>query len=585
MSFLIVGGRDLRKTVCKTVQKAVRIAVAGLIAGELLVAGGSLASARAEERAVLAVVTVDSYADLKKQAGWLGTQVGQPGLAGMVESVLLMATQGRGLAGLDVKRPLGAVVTTDGGDLAVHGFVPVKSLDKLLDSLQAVTGPTEQSGDSRSLTLPSGIALDLVEENGWAIVSPQGMDVKAVDPTPLFAPLAENYTLGIELFPHLLPGSLRQQLRMLIEQGAAAAGEQGQPLDGRALSAAIDTLVNMESLALGIAIDSDKGRLFLENRTVAVPGSPLALAMEGTDKGQLTVPMPPATDGSRPAVAGHLVQSVPEASRRDALAMLEQALPATSNDPLTKTLALLLRETISSVLATGGIDAAVCVDTNDVAKNVAPNEGGKALPAVTAGIRVKDGAALENRVKQTFGGQNGGKPLLPPGVKIAFDSGKVGTTNLHTITVDVSGTDAAERLGETVDITLAVTPEYAFLMAGGDPQQRLAAVLGPAGKANSEAKPIVGVDVSVSRLMAPILAEFGVLPTDSSAAGDDTGNDRQGGDVTLLIRPIDRGVATRLSADATALRVLAAGAGAIEPIGGANPNGFPPGFPPPIRER
>jgi len=580
MSFLIVGGRDLRKTVCKTARRAVRIAVAGLIAGELLVAGGSLASARAEERAVLAVVTVDSYADLKKQAGWLGTQVGQPGLAGMVESVLLMATQGRGLAGLDVKRPLGAVVTTDGGDLAVHGFVPVKSLDKLLDSLQAVTGPTEKSGDSRSLTLPSGIALDLVEENGWAIVSPQGMDVEAVDPAPLFAPLAENYTLGIELFPHLLPDSLRQQLRMLIEQGAAAAGEQGQPLDGRALSAAIDTLTNMESLALGIAIDSDQGRLFLENRTVAVPGSPLALAMEGTDKGQLTVPMPPAADGSRPAVAGHLVQSVPEASRRDALAMLEQALPATSNDPLTKTLALLLRETISSVLATGGIDAAVCVDTNDVAKNVAQNEGGKALPAVTAGIRVKDGAALENRVKQTFGGQNGGKPLLPPGVKIAFDSGKVGTTNLHTITVDVSGTDAAERLGETVEITLAVTPEYAFLMAGGDPQQRLAAVLGPAGKANSEAKPIVGVDVSVSRLMAPILAEFGILPTDSPAAGEDTGNDRQGGDVTLLIRPIDRGVATRLSADASALRVMAAGAGALEPIGGANPNGFPV----PVRE-
>ncbi len=581
MLFLTVGGRVLRKTV----RRVVHGAAAGLCAGGLFVIGGGLPSAHAEERTVLAVVTVDSYADLKKQAGWLGTQVGQPGLAGMVESVLLMATQGRGLAGLDVKRPLGAVVTTDGGDLAVHGFVPVKSLDKLLDSLQAVTGPTEQSGDSRSLTLPSGIALDLVEENGWAIVSPQGMDVKAVDPTPLFAPLAENYTLGIELFPHLLPGSLRQQLRMLIEQGAAAAGEQGQPLDGRALSAAIDTLVNMESLALGIAIDSDKGRLFLENRTVAVPGSPLALAMEGTDKGQLTVPMPPATDGSRPAVAGHLVQSVPEASRRDALAMLEQALPATSNDPLTKTLALLLRETISSVLATGGIDAAVCVDTNDVAKNVAPNEGGKALPAVTAGIRVKDGAALENRVKQTFGGQNGGKPLLPPGVKIAFDSGKVGTTNLHTITVDVSGTDAAERLGETVDITLAVTPEYAFLMAGGDPQQRLAAVLGPAGKANSEAKPIVGVDVSVSRLMAPILAEFGVLPTDSSAAGDDTGNDRQGGDVTLLIRPIDRGVATRLSADASALRVMAAGAGALEPIGGANPNGFPVPVPPPIRER
>ncbi len=569
MSLLTVGGRGLRKTV--------RIAVAGLIAGILLATGGGLASARADERTVLAVVTVDGYADLKKQAGWLGTQVGQPGLAGMVESVLLMATQGRGLAGLDVKRPLGAVITTDGNDLAVHGFIPVKSLDKLLDSLQAVTGPTQQLGDTRSLTLPSGIALDLEEQNGWAIVSPQGMDAEAVDPAPLFAPLSEHYTVGIELFPHLLPGSLRQQLRMLIEQGAAAAGEQGQQLDGRALSAALDSLANTESLVLGIAIDSDNDRLFIENRTVAVPGSPLALAMEGADKGQLSVPMPPAADGSRPAVSGHLVQSVPEASRRDALAILEQALPASSDDPLTKTVALLLRETISSVLATGGIDAAVCVDTDDVALK----DLGKALPAVTAGIRVKDGAALENRVKQTFGGQNGGKQLLPPGVKIAFDSGKVGSANLHTITVDVSGTEAAERLGETVDVTLAVTPEYAFLMAGGNPQQRLTGVLGPAGKADSEAKPIVGVDVSVRRLMAPMLAEFGILPTDSPSAEENTGNDRQGGDVTLLIRPIDRGVATRLSADATALRVLAAGAGALEPIGGANPNGFPI----PVREQ
>ena len=571
MSFLTVSGRGLRKTV----RRVMHVAVAGLCAGGIFIIGGSLPSAHAEERTVLAVVTADSYADLKKQAGWLGTQVGQPGLAGMLESVLLMATQGRGLAGLDVKRPLGAVVTTNGSDLAVHGFVPVKSLDKLLDSLQTVTGPTQQSGDTRSLTLPSGIALDLVEQDGWAIVSPQGMDVEAVDPAPLFAPLAENYTLGIELFPHRLPDSLRQQLRMLIEQGAAAAGEQGQQLDARALGAAFDGLANTESLALGIAIDSDNGRMFLENRTVALPDSPMALAMQGADKGNSSVPMPAAADGSRPAISAHVVQSVPEASRRDAIAMLEQALPATSTDPLTKTLALLLRETIASVLATGGIDAAACVDTDDVAQK----DRGKALPAVTAGIRVKDGAALETRIKQTFGGpasgQNGGKRLLPPGVDVAFDSGKVGGTNLHTITVDLSGTEAAERFGDTVDVTLAVTPEYAFLMAGGDPRQRLANLVGPAGKADSEAKPFVGVDVSVSRLMAPFLADFGILPTDSPAAEEDTGNDRKGGDVKLLIRPIDRGVATRLSADATALKVLAAGAGALEPLGGADQKAFP----------
>lgn len=562
MSFLPASCRHLQKTVRRTLHVVVASAMAACL-------WSGFTPAHAAERTVLTVVTCDSYADLKKQVGWLGAQIGQPGLAGMLESVLLMATQGRGLSGLDVKRPLGAVVTTDGGDIAVHGFVPVKSLDKLLDSLQAVTGPTEQSGDTRSLILPSGIALEIVEKDGWAIVSPQGFDVEAVDPTPLFGPLSENYTLGIELFPHLLPEGLRQQLRMLIEQGAAAAGEQGQQFDARALAAALDGLADTESLAVGIAIDSEKDRLFIENRTVAVPGSPAALAMEGSDKGQLTVPMPPAADGNRPAVTAYLVQPVPEASRGDVLNMLDQALPPGSNDSLTKTLALLLREVVSSVLATGGIDAAVCVDTTAAARKTA-------LPSVTAGMRVKDGAALENRVKQSFGGANGAKRLLPPGVEVAFDSGKVGTTNLHTITVDLNGTDAAESLGESIELTLAVAPEYAFLMAGGDPRQRLAAVLGPDGKADPQAKPIAGIDVSVNRVLA-YAADQGALPAEAVPAAEGNDGERQGGNVKLLIRPIERGVATRLSADGAAIRSAAAGAGA----GGAGPNGpaIPPGLP------
>ena len=254
--------------------------------------------------------------------------------------------------------------------------------------------------------------------------------------------------------------------------------------------------------------------------------------------------------------------------------MLDQALPPDSNDPLTKTLAVLLREALASVLATGGIDAAVCVDTTAAAKQTA-------LPSITAGLRVKDGAALENRVKQSFGGQSGGKKLLPPGVDVAFDSGKVGTTNLHTINVDLSGTDAAESLGKSLELTLAVAPEYAFLMAGGDPRQRLATVLGPDGKVDPQAKPIVGVDVSVSRILA-YAAERGALPAEAVPAqagpsAEDNGGDKQDGNVKLLIRPIERGVATRVSADGSAVRALAAGAGA----GAANANGqaIPPGLP------
>jgi len=582
MSCLHASRRHLRRTIHVVVACAM---AAGLWGGFWVDFWGGLASAHAAERTVLAVVTCDSYGDLKKQAGWLGAQIGQPGLAGMLESVLLMATQGRGLAGLDIKRPLGAVVTTDGGDIAIHGFVPVKSLDKLLDSLKAVTGPTEASGETRSLTLPSGIPIDMVERDGWAIVSPRGFEVEAVDPAPLFAPLSENYTLGLELFPHLLPEGLRQQLRMLIEQGAAAAGEQGQQFDARALAAALDGLADTESLALGIAIDSDKDRLFIENRTTAVPGSSMAQAMEGSDKGQSTIPMPPVADGQRPAVSAHLVQAVPEASRREVLNLLDVALPATSVDPLTKTLAVLLREALSSVLATGGIDAAVTIDTDDLGgknggKNGGQNgdkNGGQPLPAVTVGVRVKDGAALENRVKQSFGVLKGGQQPLPPGVNVFFDSGKVGTTNLHTISVDLTGTEAAERLGKSLDLTLAIAPDFAFLMAGGDPRQRLASLLGPDGKADSQSKPIAGVDISVPRVLA-YAADQGVLPPEAAPQTEDADVAKQDGAVKLLIRPIERGVATRLSADGAAIRSAAARTGAgpdgPAPPGLPIPNGF-----------
>jgi hypothetical protein len=65
--------------------------------------------------------------------------------------------------------------------------------------------------------------------------------------------------------------------------------------------------------------------------------------------------------------------------------------------------------------------------------------------------------------------------------------------------------------------------------------------------------------------------------TTGTTAAADNGGDKHTGNVKLLIRPIERGVATRLSADGRAGRALAAGAGA----GAGNPNGaaIPPGLP------
>ena len=115
---------------------------------------GSLAPApaRAAEPEVIAVVAVDGYADLKKQVRWIGTLVGNPALDGFAESFIMMATQFKGLAGLDVDRPAGIVVTTADGVPAVNGYVPVKDLSKLLAALVGIVGPAEKADGGWQLT-------------------------------------------------------------------------------------------------------------------------------------------------------------------------------------------------------------------------------------------------------------------------------------------------------------------------------------------------------------------------------------------------------------------------------------------------
>ena len=524
----------------------------------------------AAERQILAVAACDSYGDLKKQIAWLGNQINNPGLAGMVESVLLLGTQGKGLAGLDVKRPLGVVLTTAGDDLSAHAFVPVKDVDKLLDSLQSITGPVDRSDDSRRITLPSGERLVVVEKNGWAILSLEGGDAGIADPAAIFAPLVADFSLGIEAFPSLLPKSLQKQLQTLLQQGAAAAAANGQSLDDDSLQAAVAGLSQTESLMLGLAIDSEKNRVFLENRVMAVAGSQAAAAIAAAGNGVLTVATPPAADGKQPALYLHAVQPLTKESQTQALQVFDQArdqaLANARADALVQTLALVCREILAGMLASGGIDAVLAVDISETTEE-------NPLPALFAGTRVKEGTAIEKQLKQLLAD----KKNLPAGVSVAFDTDTVATARLHAVRLDLSASPVAEKLGDSLEITLAIAPEYVFVLAGGDPKKRLAELLKTNGRKNATAKPVATVQLAMDRLL-DYAAQLGAGPQ-ATLAAEAARVGTEGSLVQLLIRPIERGLATRLSVDAGVLR---AGAAMATQPGGNRPVPLPPGFPLPL---
>lgn len=535
-----------------------------LAAASLFVAG----LGQAAERQVLAVAAVDSYADLKKQLGWFGRQIDNPGLAAMVESLLMLSTQGRGLTGLDVKRPAGIVVTSDGTDLAAHGLVPVTDLDKLLTSLQGIIGPATTDGDVRRVTLPSGIKLSIAARDGWAVIAPSALE--ATDAAPLLAALATTYTVGIEAFPSRMSDAVRKQLEAALDQAAAASAAQGQPMDPGALKAALGGLRQTEALSLGFGIDDTAGEVFLENRAVSLPGSVSAAAFEAAGRGTLTAGTPPLTAGERPALRGYIAQAIPDEARAQFLEALDQTLPREADDPLTRTVSRLVYDLLSATLAAGGIDAALAVDTSQAARD-------KPLPEVTASVRVKDGAALEKQVKQAFSA--GGATLA--GVKPRFDVGKAGPATLHTISVDVADEALAERIGKSLDLTLAVAPNYAVVLAGGNAAARAEAALAASGRPIADATPIAALEANA----ASVFDYVGTLGREGQAAkAGATAREAGGGAVALRVTPITRGLATRLSIDSGALKAGAAMAAPERPVG---PGGIPlpdvpPGFPIPL---
>jgi hypothetical protein len=143
----------------------------------------------------------------------------------------------------------------------------------------------------------------------------------------------------------------------------------------------------------------------------------------------------------------------------------------------------------------------------------------------------------------------------------------VGPAGVHTVRIDLANTDLADRLGGSLTAWLAITPDHCFLLAGGDPRGRLARMLEETAKAPREVRAGIVIQVDVDQAVA--LA--GLLQPDAAAPPAADGGP---GTLQLAIRPVDRGIAWRLSVDAAAIRSAVGVAGRL-----GLPAGVPQGLP------
>jgi hypothetical protein len=194
---------------------------------------------------------------------------------------------------------------------------------------------------------------------------------------------------------------------------------------------------------------------------------------------------------------------------------------------------------------------------------------------MTLGLRVKDGAALEKRLKAQL--ENAG--ALPRGVAARFDTGRVGAATLHAL--DVAGLPTGP-----MEATLAIAPNYVFVLTGGDVQRRVGAALAASGRAQPQAEALGQVTIALAPVLAYAerLADAFAIDADTVERIDAAGAvaaDEPAATLALIARPIERGARYRLRADGGAVKTIAAlmsAAPALEPAAGP-PRRAPRGAP------
>jgi len=502
---------------------------------------------------VIAVVAIDSYGELKQQLDWLGHRIDQAGLPGIVESGILLAMNGKALTGLDENRPIGVVVTTSDGDIGIHAVVPVTDLDALLAEFQGATGPVETDGDFRRFTLPSGHDIEIDERDGWAVIGEPGKAFGVADPAKLLDPLVKDSTLVVETHPSVMPESLRTMLYANVVSRELAKSMRrvidgdptfkGPPLYHPALFNSLGNLSAVETLSLALAVDPQDNTLFLENKVILVHGLRGSIATT-----PLTVATAATRDGGRPAIKAHAVQPLNDSQKLQLPAILDKILPRNTHEE-AEIFSAVVRSVVEVIAEAGGLDAALTVDTSVAGE----------LPMITIGAHVADGPKLERLVKELF--QSNSK--LPKEVKANFDTGKVGKANLHTVTIDVSATPAAGIVGPAIELTLAATPDNAFILHGGDIPARLGELLVTNGQANrsvsEEEVPGVAIALSLDKILA-YAASVGFGPQVEIAAekaASRTDTDEESGSIHLSTKPMDGGIVTRLTVGTGALEAVA----------------------------
>jgi hypothetical protein len=381
------------------------------------------------------------------------------------------------VAGVDKARPIGVVVTTDGGTFTPLGFIPVSDLKTLLASLPPQAGQQTELGDGVIQLQGAGpVPLFIKEHAGWAFIShtADALENLPDSPSDQLEGLDQQYGVAIRVRISNVPDVYKQLALNALGAGVNAQLTQlpnesdGQFQLRKSLAEnqikQMQTLINeVDQLTIGWNTDPQAKSTYIETTVSAVAGTKTAKQIETMANAKTAFAGFVQSDA---ALKMNLAGQLTEEDITAALATLESVRQTANqeiqndadlpNQPARDAAQQLLDgafDVITKTVQSGTVDGAVAV-------NLAPSS----LTALMAG-HVADGNELEALLKK-LAELAKDDPKFPG---INFNADEHAGVQFHTLNVDLPPDEDVSRVfGDQLNLVVGTGPTSVYFAAGKD---------------------------------------------------------------------------------------------------------------------
>jgi len=235
----------------------------------------------------LLVLWAKSFQQLMDDIDFVGEASNNPDLGQGLEGLLTLVTQGQELP-IDKTKPWGGVVSSDGFQFQILGFLPITDLEKIIEIAGNIgEAPTDEGDGVYRMAVPGlPIELYMKQIGEWTFVSQSidAFDNVPEDPVKLLGGMEQKYNLGFKAYVQNIPEIFRQlaieQIKLGMDENMPRLPDEGDAqfelrtrMMKEQLGSLTEAMDEIDEVMIGMTIDREKEIGVLDVIIKAVEGS------------------------------------------------------------------------------------------------------------------------------------------------------------------------------------------------------------------------------------------------------------------------------------------------------------------------